>query len=285
MAIELIGHRGARALFPENTIAGFQAAIAAGVMSFELDVGMTRDGVPVVCHDARLSPDIARDRSGAWLPRSGPPLHDLEFEALQAFDVGRLRPGSRTARAFPRQLPNDGSTIPALEDVLRLHDQVRWVLEIKTFPNRPDLTARPEAIAEAVADIIDRTGVAGRATVQSFDWRGPRHLRRLRPDLAYAWLTVRSTRAWRGGQARLPDTVVEQGGGAWSPHHSELTGPLLDRAHRAGLQVVPWTVNRPDTVARLAHWGVDGIITDDPLVALAALRPEPPESPPHSTPS
>ncbi len=285
MTVELIGHRGARALFPENTIAGFQAAIAVGVKSFELDVGMTRDGVPVVCHDARLSPDIARDGAGAWLPRHGPQLHHLTFNALQAFDVGRLRPGSRTARAFPRQRPNDGSTIPALKDVLRLHDQVRWTLEIKTFANRPGLTARPEAIADAVADVIDRVGAAGRVIVQSFDWRGPRHLRRLRPDLAYAWLTVRSTRAWRGGQARLPDTVVEQGGGAWSPHHSELTRPLLDRAHRAGLRVVPWTVNSPDTVARLAQWGVDGIITDDPLVALAALRPAPPGSPPRPAPS
>ena len=285
MTLELIGHRGARALFAENTIAGFQAAIDIGVGSFELDVGMTRDGVPVVCHDARLSPDIARDRTGAWLARSGPPLHHLTFAALQAFDVGRLRPGSRTARAFPRQCPSDGSAIPALEDVLRLHDGARWILEIKTFPNRPCLTARPEAIAEAVAEVVDRTGVAARVTVQSFDWRGPRHLRRLRPDLAYAWLTVRSTRAWRGGQARLPDTVVEQGGGTWSPHHRELTRKLLDRAHRAGLRVAPWTVNRPDTIARLARWGVDGIITDDPLVALASLHPDPPASPPHPAPN
>ena len=246
---------------------------------------MTRDGVAVVCHDARLSPDIVRDATGVWLPRGGPPLHHLTFDALQAFDVGRLRPGSRTARAFPRQRPSDGATIPALEDVLRLDDRVRWTLEIKTFPNRPGLTARPEAIAEAVADIVDRADVARRVIVQSFDWRGPRHLRRLRPDWSYAWLTVRSTRAWRGGQARVPATVVEQGGGAWSPHHSELTRPLLDQAHRAGLRVVPWTVNRPDTVARLAQWGVDGVITDDPLVALASLHPEAPEPPLHPGPS
>ncbi len=285
MVPELIGHRGARALFPENTVAGFQAALAAGVRSFEIDVGLTGDGVAVLSHDARLSADLARDPTGRWLPAAGPPLHHLSFAALQAFDVGRVRPGSRLARRFPRQRPADGARIPPLVDVLRLHGRARWIIEIKTYPNRPGLTAAPEAIAEAVADAVDRAGASRRVTVQSFDWRGPNHLRRLRPDLAYAWLTTRSTRAWRGGQARLPETVVEQGGGTWSPHHRELTRPLLERAQRAGLRVVPWTVNRPDTVARLAAWGVDGLITDDPLVARAALHPGAPERPLHPAPS
>ena len=285
MPVELIGHRGARALFAENTLAGFQATLAAGIRSFEIDVGMTRDGVVVVSHDPCLSPDLTRRPGGRWLDATGPALHRLDFAALQTFDVGRIRPGSRTAARFPRQRPVDGATTPTLEDVLRLHSRAHWTIEIKTDPNRPRLTARPEAIAEAVAEIADRTGTARRIIVQSFDWRGPSHLRRLRPDLAYAWLTCRRTRAWRGGQAALPGTVVEQGGGTWAPHHSELTQPLLARAKRAGLRVVPWTVNQPDAIARLARWGVDGLITDDPLVARAVLSLGAPEPPPHPGPS
>ncbi len=284
MTVELIGHRGARALFPENTIAGFRTAMAAGVGSFEIDVGMTRDGVVVLSHDACLSHDLTR-QSGVWLPAAGPALHDLDFADLARFDVGRLRPGSDTARRFPRQTPSDGATIPTLADVLRLNGSTRWTIEMKTAPNRPWLTAPPEAMAEAVAAVIDEADAAQRVVVQSFDWRGPRHLRRRRPDLTYAWLTARSTRAWRGGQARLPDTVVEEGGGTWSPQHRELTRPLLDRAHRAGLRVVPWTVNRPDTIARLAWWGVDGLITDDPLVARAVLNACALEPPPYPTPN
>ena len=283
--MELIGHRGARALYPENTITGFDSAIAAGVRSFEVDVALTADGVAVLSHDPCLSPDLTRDASGRWLAAPGPPLHRLTFTELQRFDVGRVRPASRTARRFPRQRPADGARIPALEEALLLHPLVRWTIEIKTFANRAGLTARPEAVAEAVAEVVDRAGAARRVVVQSFDWRGPRHLRRLRPDLAYAWLTTRSTRAWRGGQAALPGSVLAEGGGTWSPHHSELTRPLLERAHRAGLRVVPWTVNRPDTVARLTAWGVDGLITDDPLVARAALHPGAPARPPHPAPS
>ena len=273
MTPELIGHRGARSLFPENTVAGFRAALAAGVRSFETDIAMTRDGVPVLSHDPCLPPDLTRARNGAWLANPGPAIHELAFADLAQFDVGRLRPHSRTARRFPRQVPCDGAAIPSLEEVLRLHSRARWTLEIKSSPVRPHLTARPEAMAEAVADIVDRVGAAKRVIVQSFDWRGPRHLRRLRPDLAYAWLTARSTRAWRGGQARLPDTVLAEGGGTWSPHFSELTERLLDRARAAGLRIVPWTVNSPGDIARLARWGVDGIITDDPLVARAVLHP------------
>ena len=285
MTPELIGHRGARALFPENTIAGFEAALAAGVRSFEIDVGMTRDGVVVLSHDACLSPDLTRGPDGRWIETPDLALRDLTHAELQVFDVGRLRPGSRTAKRFPRQLPADGATIPTLDAVLRLHSGARWTIEVKTYFNRPTLTLPPERIVEAVATVADGAGAAKRITVQSFDWRGPRHLRRLRPDLAYAWLTTRSTRAWRGGQARLPATVVEEGGGTWSPQYRELTPALLARAHGAGLRVVPWTVNAPDAIVRLARWGIDGIITDDPLVAQAALRHAGLEPPPHPAPS
>ena len=281
MIPELIGHRGARALFPENTVAGFRSALAAGVRAFEIDVGMTRDGVAVLSHDACLSPDLTRMPDGRWIDSADMALRDLDYADLQAFDVGRLRPGSRTAKRFPRQLPVDGAAIPTLEEVLRLHTRARWTIEVKTYFNRPNLTLPPERIVEAVADAADRAGAAKRVIVQSFDWRGPRHLRRLRPDLDYAWLTTRATRAWRGGQARLPDTVVEQGGGTWSPQFREVTPRLVERAHAAGLRVVPWTVNAPDAVVRLAKWGVDGIISDDPLVARAALHHAGLEPPPH----
>ena len=232
---------------------------------------MTRDGVPVLSHDPCLSPDLTRDAYGRWLRASSPAIHHLSFADLMAFDVGRLRPGSRTWRRFPRQEPVDGATMPSLEAVLRLDPAVHWTIEVKTSPSRPWLTAPPEAVVEAVAAVADRMGAAARITVQSFDWRGPRHLRRLRPELDYAWLTTCSTRAWRGGQRRLPDTVVAEGGGTWSPHWRELTPLLVKRAHAAGLRVVPWTVNKPADIVRLAGWGVDGIITDDPLVAHAAL--------------
>ncbi len=265
-SIAVIGHRGARALWPENTLEGLQAALATGVDWFEIDVGMTRDGVAVLSHDPRLLPDLAR-RHGDWLRTPSPWLHRMSWEELRRYEVGRIRPGSPAARAFPNQSAIDGARVPALRDVLRL--PARWTIEIKTYPHRPHATAHPAAIAEAVAEAAAAAGA--RAVIQSFDWRGPRSLRQTRPQLDYAWLTTRSTRAWRGGQARLPEMVAAEGGGTWSPNHVELTQRLLERAKRAGLQVVPWTVNHPADQVRLAAWGVDGIITDDPAAARQVL--------------
>jgi glycerophosphoryl diester phosphodiesterase len=266
---DLIGHRGARARYPENTLEGFRAAAAAGCRHFEIDVAMTRDGVLVLSHDSRLHPDITRGPGGEWL-RDRPVIHNLDFPALQKYDVGRIRPGTKMAQLFPDQQPIDGARIPTLADALDLDDSTRWTIEIKTSPREPSLTAPPEAIAEQVAAVADRAGAASRIVVQSFDWRGPRHLRRLRPDLAYAWLTSRGTRAWRTG--RLPGSVAGEGGGTWTPLHTELTPRLLAAAHRLGLRVMPWTVNAPGDIRRFAAWGVDGIITDDPALARSSLE-------------
>src|SRR5580692_9855265 len=109
--IDLQGHRGARGLFPENTLAGFAAALAIGVDSFELDVAVTADGVPVVSHDPALNPDIVRGPDGHWLTSRGPLIHTLSLAELEAFDVGRIRPGSAYAAEFPDQVPCDGARI------------------------------------------------------------------------------------------------------------------------------------------------------------------------------
>ena len=89
MAFDLQGHRGARGLAPENTLAGFRQALAVGVTTLELDVGVTADGHVVIAHDPRLNPDLARDAAGAWISAPGPALQTLTLAELQRFDIGR----------------------------------------------------------------------------------------------------------------------------------------------------------------------------------------------------
>jgi glycerophosphoryl diester phosphodiesterase len=269
---QLQGHRGARGLFPENTIEGFRSAMALGMRCFELDVGVLRDGVVVVHHDLALNPDIA-SLDGRWLSGSLPLLKTFDLEELNDFDVGRIRPGADYATRHPHQVPCNGARIPTLATVLALDARLTWNIELKLMPDRPDWTVPPEEMVERVLAVVDAADAAARVTVQSFDWRAPRHARRIRPEIARGWLTRAETVAdpelWLGRTlpGSIPEAIAEEGGGTWTPYWEELTPDLLHEAHALGLQVIPWTVNDPAHMARLMQWGVDGLITDRPDLA------------------
>src|SRR5690242_9282610 len=113
-AFDLEGHRGARGLAPENTMAAFRRAIGIGVATIETDMAVTSDGVIVISHDPFLNPDIVRDADGRWLAAKGPPIHALTLAELRRYDIGRLNPGSSYARQFPEQRSSDGERFPTL---------------------------------------------------------------------------------------------------------------------------------------------------------------------------
>ena len=295
-AIEIQGHRGARGLLPENTIPAFERAIELGVDVLELDLGMTRDGVPVVHHDRALDPDRTRDAAGAWLAPPGPFLNTLDLAALSGFDVGRAAPGSKIAERFPEQIPRDGTRIPTLAEVLALGrrsgaDAIRFNIETKLTPLAPEEAAGPEEFARAVVAVLRAEGMLDRADLQSFDWRVLREARKLAPDLSTVCLTAEQrwidnvlrgrpgASPWTAGldietfDGSLPRMVEAAGCTVWSPYYREVTAAALTEAHALGLRVVVWTVNEADEMLALARLGVDGIITDYPDRALEALRP------------
>jgi glycerophosphoryl diester phosphodiesterase len=285
--LQLIGHRGARGLFPENTLEGFRAAAAIGVSAFELDVGMTSDGVVVVCHDQALNPDITRDAAGDWLSSPGPLLRSLTLAELAHYDVGRNRPGSSVNLRFRDQRPHDGARIPALETVLTAMPDASFIIEVKTDPQYPDRSAHPVTLADAVLAVVDRAASAERVVLESFDWRVQSHVARTRSDIRLAWLTradtVRQRSLW-WNLMHLPDadrsepewvaaanSPAANAPAIWAPDHADLTQALVREAHALGLVVIPWTVNKEQDVQRLAGWGVDGLISDRPDIVLAVL--------------
>ncbi len=283
--IDLQGHRGARGLFPENTMVGFAGALAIGVDTLELDVGVTADDVVVVTHDPKLNPDITRSRGdGAWLSEPGPAIRALRGVDLSRYDVGRVRPGSAYAALYPNQAPSDGAGIPTLADVLNIDRTVKFNIELKSSPWEGGLALDGAAMADAVVVVADAGQATDRITVQSFDWRGPRHLRRTRPDIRLAWLTrsaiLMVARTWWDGPhpsdygGSVPRAVAAEGGPTWGPDYLDLTEETLAEAHALDLRVVPWTVNAPDDMRRLIRWGVDGLITDRPDLARIVLSEE-----------
>ena len=295
-AIEIQGHRGARGLLPENTIPAFERAIGLGVDVLELDLGMTRDGVPVVHHDRALDPDRTRDAAGAWLAPPGPFLNTLDLAALSEFDVGRAAPGSKIAERFPEQVPRDGTRIPTLAEVLALGrrpgaEEIRFNIETKLTPLAPEETAGPEEFARSVVAVLRAEGMIDRADLQSFDWRVLHAARKLAPDLSTVCLTAEQRwidnilrgrpgpSPWTAGldiedfEGSVPRLVKAVGCAVWSPYYRDLTEATLAEAHAIGLRVVVWTVNEVDDMLALARLGVDEIITDYPDRALVALAP------------
>ena len=268
-SFELQGHRGARGLYPENTLAGFAATLALGVDSIELDVALTADGVAVVSHDLALHPDLTRGPDGAWITPPGAPIRSLTLAELGRYDVGRLRPGSKYARQFAEQAPQDGARIPTLAEIfsLTLPAGVRVSAEVKVAGHRPE-----DAIP-ATAAIIAAAGAAGALAsldIRSFDWSPLKHLRRHRPEVPLTWLS--------SGHPDPAAVAAAAGDGppiawkpTWAPAHADLTQALLAEAHALGLAVSPWTVNEPAEMARLIGWGVDGLCTDYPDRARSAM--------------
>lgn len=281
LAFDAQGHRGARGLAPENTIAGFERALAVGVSTLELDVVLSAEGVPVISHDTTANPDLTRDARGQWLQARSQPFRRLRLAEIEAWDVGRINPASRYARDFPQQVARDGQGIPTLaalfERVRQLGARhVRFNIELKLNPARPEESPDPQTFVHAVLDVIAAHGMTHRVGLQSFDWRIQKVARQLAPGMPLAYLSAQLPRfntlasgEWTAG-LRLADfedapaMVAAAGGKLWSPHFGDLDQRQLQRARELGLRVVPWTVNELQDMARLIDWGVDGIITDYP---------------------
>jgi glycerophosphoryl diester phosphodiesterase len=293
--LELQGHRGARGLWPENTLAAFGGALELGVSTLELDCGLTRDGIVVVTHDPELNPDLTRGADGRFLESTGPRIVDLTYRELESYDVGRLKPGSAYAARFPEQQPVDGERIPRLADVLALvrargEGRVRVAIEVKTNPLQPELTATPEAFAAALELDVKATGTLAMVSIMAFDFRVLTAVQRLMPEAATVALTEQqnggdtvglgapSPSPWLGGldPASFGNSVVRlveaTGAATWGPDYQDLNAQRIAEAHALGLRVVPWTVNAPVDMERLLAFGIDGMTTDRPDVLRELLE-------------
>jgi glycerophosphoryl diester phosphodiesterase len=254
--IEVHGHRGARALFPENTIAGFLYAIGVGCDAIELDVLATRDDVLVACHDPVLKRRVLIPRVRIRTVRS------LTLEELRLADCG-----TRKNHLFRRQTPVPGARIPTLREVFELapRGNFGFDVEVKCFPRRPHFAPSPGRIAELLAEEIERAGVAPRVTVLSFDFRVLCAFRKIAP-------AIRTAALYEFGGRDFVSITHEAQAGVIAPYHRVVTPGKVEAAHRAGVCVLPWTANRPRDWKRLIHAGVDGIITDDPAGLIRHLE-------------
>lgn len=297
-----IAHRGGADLWPENTLPAFAGAIACGADGAELDVHLSRDGEVVVFHDEALKPEIVRGPDGAWLETTGPLLKDLTYAELLAFDVGRLKPGTRYAAQHPEQAAADGARIPRLADVIALaqreSDRFQLWIELKTDLMRQERGADPVALADAALAVVRAARFEARTVFISFDWRALARLRETAPDItAYAttlpqswfdtetpprehWpppageLAAMRAAVARGadweGPARRKDhesvrhAVKSLGVDGWFPFYPDLNPETVALSRALQLKIAAWTVPA-GAVPALTEMGIDAICSDDPV--------------------
>ena len=286
-AFDLQGHRGARGLAPENTLAAFDTALGIGVTTLELDIAMTKDGVLVVSHNRRLNPDHTRGPDGKFLEAEGPAIRSLTLAEVRQHDVGRLKPGTPYAADFAQQRAVDGARIPLLAEVFALAVErqvthVRFNIETKITPTSGAETPDPEAFAAALAKAIRDAGLVTRASIQSFDWRTLAAMKRIAPEIERVCLTAEALTLdtirrgepgpspWTAGLdvddfgGSVPRLVAAAGCQTWSPLYRNAKPDDIAAAKALGLKVIPWTVNERADMERLIALGVDGLITDYP---------------------
>lgn len=305
MAFDLQGHRGARGLMPENTLPAFAEALSIGVSTLELDVGVTADGQVVVSHDPSLNSDLARDANGVWVD-GDLLIKDLTLQTLQSYNVGRVKPRSRTQNRFPDQQAVDGTVMPALGQVFELvneagNESVRLNIETKINPGRPDNTVSPEVFVDVLLSVIQEHQFEGRVTIQSFDWRTLQLVQAKTPKIETVYLTAQQDwlnnvkaidgkpSPWSAGfnleqyGGNVPAMVNAAGGAVWSPFFRDVTKERIQQAQELGLKVIPWTINDPGVMADLIEAGVDGIITDYPDRLRALMQDKNMDLPPATT--
>ena len=215
------GHRGARGIRPENSLEAFAYAMEAGADGVELDLAVTADDVLVISHD--------------------PVLAD-----------GTVIRESRAADLLDR--------VPLLDQVFRLtaDSRIELNLEVKSYPDAPQYTPRPETFVALLLDRIAAFGMADRVMVESFDFRILEAIKVQAPG-------IRRGALYEAEPRYIPPVHF------LAPHYSLVTPDGVRAAHQAGMQVIPWTVNAPSDWERMAAASVDAIITDDPASLLAWL--------------
>jgi glycerophosphoryl diester phosphodiesterase len=263
----VFAHRGGAALRPENTILAFDHGLALGADGIEFDVHLSRDGVVVVQHDATL--ERTTNGTGPIAARTADELARLDagynFRPPSPAEAVPATAGQTTERPF-RGLAGG---IPRLTDVLSRYRDTRFIIELKV--NAPELAHR-------TIDAVRAAGALERTSLGSFGTRVLRAARawepRIRTGASQEETRLALYRSWVRWPVRHPryqEFQVPEYAGS-----TRVVSPRFVRyAHETGVSVSVWTVNEEADMRRLLSWGVDGLISDRPDVAVRVTRASP----------
>jgi glycerophosphoryl diester phosphodiesterase len=253
----LEGHRGVQSLYPENTLASFQAAIDLGVDFVELDLLASLDGEIVIHHDYEVD---------------GRLIHAMTKEEIKQVHCGGVN------REFPLQQPVPDAKIPLLKELFEMvresnlphAKKICFNLEIKSDPKHPEYTLRVDLLAQKIVQIVRDFGLESRVYYSSFNPEVLSLIKTIdsKAVIALLYLAIMPLLFLKGEKdswlISLLETCSKIGAQIISPNETILNGEVIQIFKEARLLVIPWTVNEVSRYNELVGIGVDGIITDYP---------------------
>ena len=249
----IIGHRGASHEAPENTLAAFQMALDAGADGVEFDVQLSKDGVPVVIHDASLQ-------------RTG--LRDGLVSEFTADELSKVDAGSWFNAKFPKQASNafTRETIPALTQVLDLLKDTNGLIYIELKCGDHDFAP----LARAVCDTIRDSHLLPQMIVKSFKLAAIPAVRCHLPEVQTAALFEPTILDFLRHRKHILAIAREFGAHQISLHHSLVTHKLVSLATEAGMPVTIWTADNSKWIKKSRKLGIRALITNDPARLISA---------------
>jgi len=235
----IFGHRGACAHAPENTLAAFRLAFAQGADAIELDAKLSADGEVMVIHD----PTVDRTTNGkGWV------------KSKTAAELRELDAGAFFSEEYR------GEKIPFLREVLEEFGRDAYInIELTNY------TSPTDDLVEKTAAMVNKMGLGERILFSSFSAKNLKKAKALVPSAEAGMLALRGLAGFYArniaGRSVAPKAV--------HPYLSDSTPNWIDAAHSQGRRVHVWTVNSTQDLQNLFKWGVDGVFTDDPALAVS----------------
>lgn len=226
--VELAAHRGYCSKAPESTVPAYIAAADTGLVAYgELDVRPSKDGVPIVMHDATLTRTTGYDAA----------IRDTMSDKIRTLDAGSW---------FSKEFA--GTKVPTLEELIAACDgEIDLLIEIKNTDDCPEFE-------KTVVDTIHKMHFEDKCIIQSPSYESLVKVKQYDPNLKCGWVMA----AALGAFYDLPACDF------FSIEHTFINNTVINEAHSRGKQVYAWTVNDEKFVKEMADLGVDGLITDEP---------------------
>lgn len=271
--MDVQGHRGARGVLPENSIAGFLYALKKGVNTLEMDVAISKDHQIVVSHEPWMSHEICMDTLGQFITENEAMQYNIfqmNYEEIKKFDCG-----SKPHPRFPNQQkiksykPLLSEVIDSVESYTALHHlpQVFYNIETKCRPEGDNIFhPEPQLFSELLIDLLQKKNILSRAYIQSFDIRTLQFMNQHYPEIKTI-LLIENNKSAEENLKLLGFTPY-----AFSPDYHLVNEKWITFCLQKNIKLIPWTVNEKNDIESMLNLQVDGIISDYPELVLQILK-------------